>query len=343
MKGKDPLEGRSLYLRYRPRRFGDVVAQESVTQTLRHAVARDTVAHAYLLCGPRGTGKTSIARILYRALNCLNPEDGEPCATCASCRAVDMGTAVDLIEMDAASHGGIDDIREIRERVYFAPVQAKTKVYIVDEAHQLTARAWDAFLKTLEEPPPRTVFVLATTEAHRVPGTIISRCQRFDLRRIPQVNLQGHLETLARAEGFDLEGGVAERLARLARGSLRDGISMLEQVAAFGGTTVTMDGTRNVLGLVRGDALRAYLDAISMGDVARGLQLLEDIGEQGADLRQFLDEVLFYLRGVLLARSGAGSSLGGAFWARGTGVAGAVSGALGARPNSLDPASIWRD
>lgn len=307
------FDRRSLYLRYRPRRFADVVAQESITRTLRNAVARDTVAHAYLLCGPRGTGKTSIARILYRALNCLNPDDGEPCGECHSCRAADAGSAVDLIEMDAASHGGIDDIRDIRERVYFSPVEARSKVYIVDEAHQLTTRAWDAFLKTLEEPPPRTVFVLATTEAHRVPATIVSRCQRFDLRRIPQGRMQEHLEAVARWEGIELEAGVAERLSRLARGSLRDGISTLEQVAAFAGESVTMDATRNVLGLVRGDALRSYLDALSLGDAARALQLLENISEQGADLRQFLDEVLFYLRGVLLTRSGAASSLEGQF------------------------------
>ncbi|MBI4213732.1 MAG: DNA polymerase III subunit gamma/tau [Chloroflexi bacterium] len=300
---------RSLYLRWRPRKFGEVVAQEPITRTLRNAVARGTVAHAYLLCGPRGTGKTSIARILYRALNCLNPTDGEPCGSCASCRAVDEGRAIDLIEMDAASHGGIDDVRDLRERVYFAPVDAKSKVYIVDEAHQLTTRAWDAFLKTLEEPPPRTVFVLATTEAHRVPATIISRCQRFDLRRIPQGRLAEQLEKVAAGEGIALEAGVAERLARLARGSLRDGESMLEQVAAFAGSSVTMEEARTVLGLARGDALRSYLDALSVGDAPRALQLVEDLADEGADLRQFLDELLVYLRGTLLSRSGAASAL----------------------------------
>lgn len=304
-----PEASRSLYLRWRPKRFGDVIAQDHVTRTLRNAVARGTVTHAYLLCGPRGTGKTSIARILYRAINCLEPIDGEPCGSCTSCKAADEGRAVDLIEMDAASHGGIDDVRDLRERVYFAPVDAKTKVYIVDEAHQLTARAWDAFLKTLEEPPPRTVFVLATTEAHRVPATIVSRCQRFDLRRIPRGGLEKQLESIARSEGIVLDSGVAERLARLAQGSLRDGESMLEQVAAFGGRSVSMEAARTVLGLVRGDALRAYLDALSVGDSARGLELLEQISEEGADLRQFLDEVVFYLRGALLARSGAGPSL----------------------------------
>src|SRR5579862_2677871 len=301
----------SLYLRWRPRRFADLISQEAVARALRNAVTRGTVAHAYLFCGPRGTGKTSIARILYRALNCLRPLDGEPCGECDSCSAVDNGRAIDLIEMDAASHGGVDDVRELRERVHFAPAEAKTKVYIVDEAHQLSAKAWDAFLKTIEEPPPRTVFVLATTEAHKVPATIISRCQRFDLHRHAQRATQEHLEMVARSEGWEVEAGVTDRLARLARGSLRDALAMLEQLAAFAGTPITMEAARRVLGLVRGDALRAFFDAVSLGDARRAVQLVEDLTEEGADLRQFLDEVLFYLRRALLLRLGAGSTVEG--------------------------------
>jgi DNA polymerase III subunit gamma/tau len=304
---------RALYLRWRPQTFGDVVSQGAVTRTLKNAVTRGTVAHAYLLCGPRGTGKTSLARILYRAMNCERPVDGEPCGTCSSCEAAESGRALDLIEIDAASNRGIDDIRSLRERARFAPADAKTKVYIVDEAHQLTAPAWDAFLKTLEEPPPNAVFVLATTAAHKVPPTIVSRCQRFDLGRIPQHEIAEHLTRVAEREGFELEQGVAERVARLARGGMRDAIGMLEQVAVFAGSPVTLESARRVLGLVRGDALRTFIDALSQRDAGRGLQLLEDVAQEGADLRQFLDEVVFYLRGALLIRSGADEAVGADF------------------------------
>ncbi len=296
---------RALYLRWRPHTFADVVSQEAVTRTLKNAVMRGTVAHAYLLCGPRGTGKTSLARILYRALNCERPVDGEPCGTCSSCEAAEAGRALDLIEIDAASNRGIDDVRSLRERARFAPAAAKTKVYIVDEAHQLTAPAWDAFLKTLEEPPPNTVFVLATTVAHKIPATIVSRCQRFDLGRIPQSNIAEHLGRVADREGFELEAGVADRVARLARGGMRDAIGMLEQVAVFAGSPVTLDSARRVLGLVRGDALRSFIDALSQRDASKALETLEDVAQEGADLRQFLDEVVFYLRGALLIRVGA--------------------------------------
>lgn len=297
--------GGSLYLRWRPRTFAEVVAQDAATRTLRNAVARGTVAHAYLLCGPRGTGKTSLARILYKAVNCEQPVDGDPCNVCASCEAGNTGRALDLIEIDAASNRGIDDIRSLRERAHFAPAEAKTKVYIVDEAHQLTAPAWDAFLKTLEEPPAHTVFVLATTAAHKVPATIVSRCQRFDLTRIPQASIADHLAHVAREEGIGLESGVADRLARLARGGLRDAIGMMEQVAAFGESPVTMEAVRRALGLVRGDALRTFVDALAHRDARRALEALEEVAQEGADLHQFLDEVLFELRSALLIRAGA--------------------------------------
>jgi DNA polymerase-3 subunit gamma/tau len=289
---------RALYLRWRPRTFADVVGQEAATRTLRNAVVRGTVAHAYLLCGPRGTGKTSLARILYKALNCEQAQAGDPCGRCASCLAADAGRAIDLIEIDAASNRGIDDIRDLRERVRFAPAEAEWKLYIVDEAHQLTAAAWDAFLKTLEEPPP---------------PTIVSRCQRFDLTRFPQPLIAQHLTSVAEQEGITLQTGVADRLARLAHGGMRDALGMLEQVASFAGSPVTVEAARRVLGLARGDAMRAFVDAVSARDAAAAFSVLEELVQEGADLRQFLGEVLFDLRGALLARVGAESAIAADF------------------------------
>src|SRR5919197_4085576 len=240
---------RALYLRWRPQRFEDVVGQDHVTRTLRNAVKAGRPGHAYLFTGPRGTGKTSVARILYRAANCPHAEDGDPCNRCPLCLAALDGRALDLIEIDAASNRGIDDIRELRERIAYRPAEGRSKVYIIDEAHELTQAAWDALLKTLEEPPAHVIFVLATTEAHKVPATIVSRCQRFDFRRIPFDATRDQLARVAGAEGMDIEPVVLDRLALVARGGLRDALSLLDQLGAFTGARIDMVVARAVLSL----------------------------------------------------------------------------------------------
>jgi DNA polymerase-3 subunit gamma/tau len=300
---------RALYLRWRPGRFADVLGQEHVTRTLRNAVASGQVAHAYLFCGPRGTGKTSIARILFKALACEAPRDGDACDACENCRDVTSGRALDLVEIDAASNRGIDHIRDLREKVWIAPSQAPKKMYILDEAHQLSAPAWDAFLKTLEEPPAHVVFVLATTEVHKVPATILSRCQRFDLGRIALADLVAHLDKVMAAEGLRAEPAVLQRVARLAHGGVRDALSTLDQLVAYGGDTLTLAAAREVLGLTAEESLRATAEALARRDARAALEIVAQLGREGADLRQFLDDLVGYLRALLLARLGASDVL----------------------------------
>lgn len=302
-------EGRSLYHRWRSRNFAEVVAQEHVTRTLRNAAARGRIVHAYLFCGPRGTGKTSTARILAKAVNCLQPQDGEPCNRCASCVSISEGRAIDLIEIDAASNRGIDDARELREKIKFSPAESKYKVYIIDEAHMLTSEASNALLKTLEEPPPHAILVLATTEAHKILPTIISRCQRFDFRRIPYAAIVSHLELIARAEGLRVERGVFERVARMARGSLRDAESLLDQLVAYCGPSVQLEAARDVLGLTGEEAVPELAGALRDGDLAEGIRLVDAAATKGADLRHLARELVEYLRALVASKSGAESSV----------------------------------
>jgi DNA polymerase-3 subunit gamma/tau len=294
----------SLYRRYRPQRFDEVRGQDHVTRTLRNAVASGRIAHAYLLCGPRGTGKTTSARVLAKAVNCANPVDGEPCDRCESCVAVREGRALDLVEMDAASNRGIDDIRELRDRVGYAATGGRYKVYLIDEVHELTQQAFDALLKTLEEPPPHVIFVLATTDAHRVPATIVSRCQRFDLTRARPADIISRLRLIADAEGVQVEDEALQVVARAATGSFRDANGLLEQLAASYGRTITAEQARAGLGLA-GDARAIDLARMAIdGDLAGGLALIAAIRDDGVDLRQFTREVVARLRSVLLLRAG---------------------------------------
>ncbi len=302
-------DARSLYHRWRSRSFSEVVAQDHVTRTLKNAVAGGKIVHAYLFCGPRGTGKTSTARILAKAVNCLDPQAGEPCNRCASCVTVNEGRAIDLIEIDAASNRGIDDARELREKIKFSPAEARYKVYIIDEAHMLTSEASNALLKTLEEPPEHAILILATTEAHKILPTISSRCQRFDFRRIPLQAIAEQLSMICEREGLKVEPGVLDRVGRMARGSLRDAESLLDQLVAYCVDDIGLDAAREVLGLTGEEALQEFAEALRGGDVARGFRLIDQAASTGSDLRHFSRELVDYLRALMVAKSGADTSL----------------------------------
>jgi len=298
-----------LYRKYRPQTFAELAGQEPIARTLRNAVAARKVSHAYLYSGPRGTGKTSSGRLLAKAVNCTNPQEGEPCNKCDSCLDFLGGRAMDLIELDAASNRGIDEIRSLREKVGFAPATAEFKVYIIDEAHMLTDAAFNALLKTLEEPPPHVIFVLATTEPHKVPATIASRCQRFDFRRIPLDASVERLDYICRQEGISCPREALELIARTATGSLRDGVNLLEQVMDYHGRELTLEAVRSGLGLT-GDARSADLARLALkGDLGEGLALIAAVRDDGLDLRQFQREVVSYLRQLLLVQAGAESAL----------------------------------
>lgn len=302
-------EARSLYHRWRSSTFAEVVGQEHVTRTLRNAVSRGRIVHAYLFCGPRGTGKTSTARILAKAVNCLDPQDGEPCNRCASCVAVSQGRAMDLIEIDAASNRGIDDARELRDKIKFSPSESRYRVYIIDEAHMLTSEASNALLKTLEEPPEHAILILATTESHKILATISSRCQRFDFRRIPLQTIVAQLRMICSEEGLFPAEGVLDRVARMARGSLRDAESLLDQLVAYCGETIELESAREVLGLTGEEVVPEFSAALQSGDLVRGFSLIDGLSSMGADLRHFARESVDYLRAILVIKTGAETSL----------------------------------
>ena len=290
----------SLYRKYRSQTFAEVVGQDHVTTTLARAVDEGRWHHAYLFTGPRGTGKTSTARILAKSINCEQGPTSQPDNTCSQCVGITEGSSVDVIEIDAASHGGVDDVRDLRERVTFAPAAARTKVYIVDECHMLSTAGWNAFLKTVEEPPDHVVFVFATTEPHKVLPTILSRTQRFDFRRIPAELLARHCTDLAHREGLELEPGALDLVVRAGDGSARDTLSVLDQVAAFSGAHVTLAGVAEVLGAVSDELLVEAADAIAAGDVAGVCVLVQRLADAGIDLRQFARDLVEHLRALFL-------------------------------------------
>ncbi len=292
----------ALYRKWRSQTFEEVIGQEHVTQTLRNALRDGRIAHAYLFSGPRGTGKTSTARILAKALNCTGPEDERPCNRCPTCVAINEGRMLDLIEIDAASNNSVDDIRDLREKVGFRPSEGRYKIYIIDEVHMLSSSAFNALLKTLEEPPPHTRFVLATTEPHKIPATVLSRCQRFDFRRIPVPEITAHLRHIVEVEGFQADDEALTAMARSAQGCMRDAVSLLDQMLSFGAERVTLEQVHQVLGAVSSESVVALVDALAAKDVTAGLTLIQQLVTQGASLHEFDQQVVEHLRGVMVLK-----------------------------------------
>jgi DNA polymerase-3 subunit gamma/tau len=299
------MTSQSLYRKWRSQTFSDLVGQETVTRTLRNAVRDNRLVHAYLFCGPRGTGKTSTARLLAKAVNCAHPKDGEPCNECLSCLEITAGHSPDVIEIDAASNTGVDNIRDLRENVGLLGIGGRYKLYIIDEAHMLSTQAFNALLKTLEEPPPHVIFVLATTEAHKVPPTVVSRCQPFYFRRFGIEALETRIRYVGEQEGLELEPGAVELLARAAQGGMRDALSLLDQAMAFSGTRIDLRSTRTMLGLADPTTIKQLIESVASGDAALGLVLINDMVGSGADLRQLSSQIGETFRTLMLSRAGA--------------------------------------
>lgn len=296
----------ALYRKWRPRLWDEVIAQEPVVQTLRNAVRTNRVSHAYLLSGPRGTGKTTSARLLAKALNCLdeNPAN-RPCDHCDHCLALNEGRFLDLIEIDAASNTSVDDVRALRDKINFSPTQGRYKVYIIDEVHMLSTAAFNALLKTLEEPPPHAIFILATTEVHKIPATVLSRVQRHEFKRIPVDSIVNYLREKAVSEGLDVDDEALTLIARQATGAMRDAISLLDQLSSIGGR-VTLAEAQEVLGTATNTLVLNLVEALLAKDPARGLEVIQAGLDSGTDARQFARQVVDYLRNVLLVKAGSG-------------------------------------
>ena len=294
----------ALYRKWRPQTWDDVIGQEHIIQTLKNAIKNERTGHAYLFAGPRGTGKTSTARLLAKAVNCLDEKIiNRPCNNCDICTAVNQGNLLDLIEIDAASNTSVDDIRDLRDKINFSPSQGKYKIYIIDEVHMLSTAAFNALLKTLEEPPPHAIFILATTEIHKIPATVLSRCQRHEFRRISIADIVSQLNEIAKEENLKIDSAALELIARQSTGALRDAISLLDQLASTG-ELITLEIAQNVLGTATSQSVLEIVDSIIYENTADGLNAIHAMLDGGADPRQFARQIVEYLRNLLLAEMG---------------------------------------
>ena len=294
----------ALYRKWRPDKFSDVKGQDAIVTTLKNQITHDRIGHAYLFCGTRGTGKTTVAKIVARAVNCEHPVDGNPCGECLSCRAIADGTSMNVIEIDAASNNGVDNIREIRDEVTYSPTEGRYKVYIIDEVHMLSTGAFNALLKTLEEPPSYVIFILATTEVHKIPVTILSRCQRYDFKRISVDTICDRLKELTDGEGIDAEEKALRYIAKSSDGALRDALSLLDQCNSFYfGQTLTYDKVLEVLGAVDTRVFSDLLCAVIARDIKSSVRILDEVVIQGRELTQFVTDFTWYLRNLMLVKT----------------------------------------